>query len=56
MQVISTRINIANLRNVLNAVESLQEAGETEKAEDCLRAIARNITGQLPPEPPGGAA
>ena len=57
MEVLTTRINITNLRHILNAAEALQEAGETYKACEVLRTLARSIGEQLPaptdgPQPP----
>lgn len=48
MSFFETRININGIRNILNAVENLQEAGEYAQANAALKSMCDKINAELP--------
>ena len=45
--IISTTINIENLRCMLEAASNLQACGEDEKAKDILKSMAKDVLKEL---------
>ena len=45
--IVETRINFSNIRDLVNAAESLKAAGEDDKASDVLRTLAKRIIDEV---------
>lgn len=45
--IVESRINVTNLRALVDAAASLQDAGETEKAKEVLVSLANTILNEL---------